>query len=200
MVANQSKHTVRFSDLAWEKETPQFPLAWQIGQYLQRYMDRYLSNHKGFTLITGHKVVKTRQVEQTWEVDVASDGITSTERFDKVIVATGFFGKPIIPDCVSGKDHTIPVIHSSAYRNLKGLLGQGRPGGGKILVVGGQMSGVEIAGTIGVHLSSAVHSPEQHDIPDIENYKIHHVVQRPIWVFPLFTTPEVGAASSASDS
>jgi cation diffusion facilitator CzcD-associated flavoprotein CzcO len=191
MVANQSKHTVRFSDLTWQKDVPQFPLAWQVGEYLQRYMDRYLTNHDGFKLRTSHKVTAARQVEEIWEVDVTSDGNTDTERFDKIIIATGFFGKPLMPACLSGNDHKVPVIHSSRYRDLQGLLGQGRQGGGKILIVGGQMSGVEIAGTIGVHLSSAINSPEPFAVPDIDRYTIHHIVQRPIWVFPLFNTPEV---------
>jgi hypothetical protein len=106
-------------------------------------------------------------------------------------VATGFFGKPIVPSCLSGKGHKVPVIHSSAYRDLKGLLGNDGHGGRKILIVGGQMSGVEIAGTIGVHLSSAINSPDTCDIPDIESYSIHHVIQRPTWIYPLYNTPEV---------
>lgn len=187
---------MHFSDLSWEKDAPQFPLAWQIGQYLQRYMDRYLTGHEAFSLQTAHKVTATRQVEQAWEVDFLSDGKIATQKFDKVVVATGFFGKPLTPAGLSGNEHKVPVIHSSQYRDLKGLLGKGRAGGGKILVVGGQMSGVEIAGTIGVHLSSAVNSPEAFDVPDIDKYTIHHVVQRPIWVFPLYSTPEVSPLST----
>jgi hypothetical protein len=57
--------------------------------------------------------------------------------------------------------------------------------------VGGQMSGVEIAGTIASHLSSAAHSPSQSGIPNIGEYSIHHVIQRPVWVMPLHLTPNV---------
>ncbi|KAH8173544.1 flavin-binding monooxygenase-like domain-containing protein [Sarocladium implicatum] len=193
MVANQSRHTVRFSDLAWEKEAPQFPLAWQVGQYLQRYLDRYLTSHDDFTLRTGCRVQATRQLGDLWEVESSTDGTTKTDHYDHVVVATGFFGKPIVPSCLSGKGHKVPVIHSSAYRDLKGLLGNDGHGGRKILIVGGQMSGVEIAGTIGVHLSSAINSPDTCDIPDIESYSIHHVIQRPTWIYPLYNTPEAGA-------
>ena len=191
MVANQSKHTVRFSDLAWEKDAPQFPLAWQVGQYLQRYLDQYLTSHDDFTLRTGCRVEATREAGGAWEVEASIDGQTKTEHYDHVVVATGFFGKPIIPSCLSEKDFAVPVIHSSSYRDLKSLLDKARRGGGKILVVGGQMSGVEIAGTIVVHLSSAINSPDACDIPDIDKYSIHHVIQRPTWIYPLFNTPEV---------
>ncbi len=52
------------------------------------------------------------------------------------------------------------------------------------------MSGVEIAGTIASHLSSAQHSPGSPPI-NAESYSIHHLIQRPIWVFPLATSPKV---------
>jgi hypothetical protein len=60
-------------------------------------------------------------------------------------------------------------------------------------VVGGQMSGVEIAGTIASHLSSAAHSPSHSPIADIAGYSIHHLIQHPVWVFPLHLTPKVCA-------
>jgi NADH dehydrogenase FAD-containing subunit len=86
----------------------------------------------------------------------------------------------------------VPVIHSSKYRNLQSILGQGTKIGGKILVVGGQMSGVEIAGTIATHLSSAANSPVPSAVTKVEDYKVHHLVQQPAWVFPLYTSPMVG--------
>jgi hypothetical protein len=55
------------------------------------------------------------------------------------------------------------------------------------------MSGVEIAGTVASHLSSAANSPSQSPITDPEQYSIHHVIQRPVWVFPLHTSPNVRA-------
>jgi cation diffusion facilitator CzcD-associated flavoprotein CzcO len=196
MVANQSKHSVHFSDMAWEKDAPQMPPAWMVGRYLQRYFDRYLAGHDAFDVQLGTRIVKADKDSSRasgWEVLAESSNGQATRRFDYLIVASGFFGKPIMPEGLA-KPSSVPVIHSSQYRDLKTLLGSNpRPGGGKILIVGGQMSGVEIAGTIGSHLSSAVNSPEQSEIPDIDNYSIHHVIQRPIWVFPLHTSPEVNA-------
>lgn len=193
MVANQSKHTMHFSDQVWDDDAPQFPLAWMVGKYLARYTDRYLKGHTGFDLRLDSRVVKATPREggfKGWDVVVQANGVEETRVFDHVVVAAGFFGKPIIPKQLQGT-HDVPVIHSSAYRDLEGLLGQARLGGGKILIVGGQMSGVEIAGTIAAHLSSAANSPEKSKIKDVENYSIHHVVQRPTWVLPLFTSPEV---------
>lgn len=193
MVANQSKHTVQFSEHAWGGDAPQFPLAWQVGEYLQGYLDRYLTPRDDFALKLKTKVTSAVPKEagrQGWDVISSSEGTDEKSEFDYVVVASGFFGEPIIPESLNGSSE-IPTVHSSAYRDLKSLLGKGRAGGGRILVVGGQMSGVEIAGTIASHLSAAANAPQDSDIQDIDKYTVHHVIQRPIWVFPLFTSPEV---------
>jgi hypothetical protein len=66
-------------------------------------------------------------------------------------------------------------------------------------VVGGQMSGVEIAGTIATHLSSAANSPGPSCIPEPGSYSVHHVIQRPVWVFPLHTSPNVCSPPALGD-
>lgn len=187
MVTNQSKHTVQFSDLAWEDGTPQTPKAWQVGQYLDRYSRRY----GGADIRLGYEVVRTElQDSGTWEVETKSDHGAQTSVFDYLLITTGFFGKPVWPEYVP-QATSFPIVHSSKYRDLSSLLKKGTDQGGKILVVGGQMSGVEIAGTIATHLSSATHAPGEKVIDKPESYCVHHVVHRPSWVFPLFTSARV---------
>ncbi|KAK8138526.1 dimethylaniline monooxygenase 4 [Apiospora sp. TS-2023a] len=191
MVANQSKHTVQFSDLAWDDNVPQMPKAWQVGQYLQRYSEKY----GGADVKLGHKVVRTElQHDGAWKVETESEEGPQAHLFDHLLVTTGFFGKPIWPDYLP-KEAEIPIVHSSKYRDLQGLLAGGNRKGRKILVVGGQMSGIEIAGTIATHLSSAVHSPGEKSIENPEKYSIQHISQRPCWVFPLFTSAQPTAAA-----
>ena len=195
MVANQSKHTVQFSDFAWDNSIPQMPRAWQVGQYLERYLARF----SGADLKLGHRVVHTDlKQDGTWTVETESDNGKTSSEFDYLLVATGFFGQPMWPSNMP-KTASVPIVHSSKYRSLKELLSGGKPEGGKILIVGGQMSGVEIAGTIGTHLSSARHSPGEKSIRGAENYSIHHVAHRPSWVFPLFTSPKVRQIAAAFD-
>ncbi|POS72509.1 hypothetical protein DHEL01_v209100 [Diaporthe helianthi] len=203
MVLNQSRNTVQFSDLAWDSRAPQFPRAWQVGRYLKRYLRRYCDFEEDlFRLRLGCKVEKTLPLDQEsgrrWRVTARSeDGVVDEAEFDYLVIASGFFGKPAMPQASGLREaHGIPVVHSSQYRDLETLLPGMTGGGGKILVVGGQMSGVEIAGTIASHLSSAVNSPGPKRIPQVENYKIHHIIQRPTWVFPLYTSPV--AASPAA--
>ncbi|KAI2463085.1 FAD/NAD(P)-binding domain-containing protein [Annulohypoxylon bovei var. microspora] len=191
MATNQSKHTVQFSDLAWRDSDPQFPRAWQVGQYLERYLDEY----GGANIRLGHKVVKADlQSDGSWIIDTGSSRVSKIYKFDYLLITTGFFGRPIWPEHVP-READVPIIHSSKYRDLKGLLEKSNRRGGKILVIGGQMSGVEIAATIATHLSSAIHSPGEKIIEEPDKYSIHHVVNRPSWVFPLFTSPK--PASSA---
>jgi cation diffusion facilitator CzcD-associated flavoprotein CzcO len=113
------------------------------------------------------------------------------ETFDYLLIASGFFGKPSFPAVGLGEECAAPVLHSSQYRELPSLLGKTGSSGGKIVVVGGQMSGVEIAGTIASHLSSAVHSPEPGPVSNPDKYTIQHIIPQPVWVFPLHTSPKV---------
>ncbi|KAK3393351.1 hypothetical protein B0H63DRAFT_458031 [Podospora didyma] len=208
MIANQSKHTVQFSDLAWEEDgVPEMPRAWQVGRYLERYLERYC---EGATLHLGTRVEKTELLLRKmrpgdpasgarWWVRSrsADNGEVEEQTFDYLLVASGFFGKPAIPaEVASSQLRDVPVMHSSEYRDLAGLLGKANNGkGGKILVVGGQMSGVEIAGTIASHLSSALHSPGPSPILNPEKYSLHHITHKPVWVFPLFTSPKPAASA-----
>ncbi|KAL7628539.1 hypothetical protein AAE478_000054 [Parahypoxylon ruwenzoriense] len=186
MVANQSKHTVQFSDFAWRDSDPEFPRAWQVGQYLERYLNKY----GGSDMRLGHKVVAADlQGDCSWKVHVESSTGSETGVFDYLLITTGFFGHPIWPDYVP-REAEVPIIHSSKYRDIRSLLAKSNRRGGKILVVGGQMSGIEIAATIATHVSSATHSPGEKIIEEPEKYSIHHVIHRPSWVFPLFTSPK----------
>ncbi|KAK1757861.1 hypothetical protein QBC47DRAFT_295955 [Echria macrotheca] len=190
MAANQSKHTVQFSDLAWPDDCPDFPRAWQVGCYLHRYFQTYCQEA---TLNLGRRVEQAEPLTDGspgWRVRTRSgDGDVTEQIFDYLLVASGFFGTPVVPRLASDPP-TVPIVHSSKYRDLPGLLGKSQAPGGKILVVGGQMSGVEIAGTIASHLSTATHSPGTSPIANPEKYSVHHITPNPVWVFPLFTTPK----------
>ncbi|KUI58104.1 Flavin-containing monooxygenase FMO GS-OX-like 6 [Cytospora mali] len=203
MVANQSRNTMQFSDLAWNDDAPQLPRAWHVGRYLQQYLSRYCAfEEERFRLRLGWRVEKTAQVHgdqgRRWKVTARSeDGVVDENEYDYLLIASGFFGAPAIPDVPGLKEmQGIPVVHSSRYRDLETLLPSRDGKGGKILVVGGQMSGVEIAGTIASQLSSAANAPIPNKLLGADKYTVHHIIQRPMWVFPLYTTP--AAASTAA--
>jgi len=186
MCTNQSRHTVSFSDLAWPESTPAFPKAWQVGQYLERYVKTY----QGYEIKKNCKVVKADLKGGKWQVKTQDRSSTEPveHEFDHLIVSTGFFGKAKVPKILEG--FQVPVRHSSQVRNVKDLLtgdGKSPPSPGRnIIVVGGQMSGVEIAASIALQLSSAETTPGDSTVPKASEYYITHIVQNPIWVMPLF--------------
>jgi hypothetical protein len=211
MCTNQSRHTVSFSDLAWpgpnekgiEKHS-QFPKAWEVGQYLERYSRRY---GKEWEIRLGCKVVKAERDGEVWNVHVhvkddeagAGDGegemMVEVHEFDHVIIASGFFGAPKLPSSLSNSSGNVPIWHSSRFRDVRSLITNGgrfkvdSKGSGdekrKIVVVGGQMSGVEVAGNVALQLSDCVHAPGK-EIMDWSDWEVVHIVQKPVWVMPLF--------------
>ncbi|KAI0753278.1 putative pyridine nucleotide-disulfide oxidoreductase [Daedaleopsis nitida] len=188
MVTNQSRHTVHFSDLAWEADTPHLPKGWMVGQYLEQYKRRWLSDAE---IVLGKEVVRTERAGTGWKVVVSGGGSQEENKFDHLVVASGFFGEPRVDkQIVEGA--TVPVAHSSAYRDLKSLLGDEPCKGSKLLVVGGQMSGFEIAGTAATHIATVRNTP---DAPKVlskgpESLTVHHLIQRPVWVMPLHLTAQ----------
>jgi cation diffusion facilitator CzcD-associated flavoprotein CzcO len=63
MCVNQSRHTVSFSDLAWEEGKASFPKAWEVGEYLERYREKY-----GVSVRLRTRVVGTEMVGEGWRV------------------------------------------------------------------------------------------------------------------------------------
>jgi cation diffusion facilitator CzcD-associated flavoprotein CzcO len=194
--------------MTWPESSPSHPKAWQVGQYLKSYV----SKCDGIDIRTSREVVKAFRPQETpssidkrWAVEVESTSthnsqptpITEkseqsreTHYFDHLIVASGFFGKPKLPSNLPSPDeHSVPILHSTQFRSIKDLLtvteGKALPGD-KILVVGGSMSGVEVAASIAVQLSAEAHALKPSQINDVSKYRIHHVTHRPFWVLPLF--------------
>ncbi|KAK6347867.1 hypothetical protein TWF718_005687 [Orbilia javanica] len=198
MIANQSRHTMRFSDFAWSDDAPQIPRAFQVGGYLESYRQRYCQEA---TLRLACRVEKADLVSDssnkpgyTWHVRTQSKENGAEEHtFDYLVIASGYFGEPAFPANFEHTKYEIPVVHSSKYRDLEQLLGDPKGKSGKILVVGGQFSGVEIAGTIATHVSDAINAPgpRRNDFIDQNSQKskfsVHHLVQRPTWILPLVT-------------
>ena len=204
MCTNQSRHTNSFSDLAWPETDPQFPKAWQVGEYLERYIKTY----PGYDMRTRCKVLKAEHANGKWKVHIEDRGSAVPTpqllEFDHLIVATGFFGKAKIPRVLDQLQ--VPVWHSSQLRDVTSLLSDNgkfsvKPGR-RIVVVGGQMSGVEIAANIAHQLSSATHSVTESLIPRSSEYTITHVVQSPFWVMPFLfpKNPVVEVIESGKES
>jgi cation diffusion facilitator CzcD-associated flavoprotein CzcO len=202
MCTNQSMHTVSFSDHTWPEGTRAFPKAWEVGGYLQQYIKAY----DGYRIRLGCKVVKANRRDGAWEVQIHDKQSSSLEvlSFDYVVVATGFFGKPRIPPVL--ERFPAPVWHSSSLRGVQDLLeSASQPSLSprrNIVVVGGQMSGVEVAGRVALQLSSEINSPDAKLIPNANLYSLIHIIQQPIWIMtPFFPNdPSTPGATPGQDT
>jgi putative flavoprotein involved in K+ transport len=107
-----------------------YPTARETADYLESYAARF-----DLPVRTGMAVSRLAKDRDRYVVECGE------RRFgaDRVVVATGFYGKPSVPDFASGLDPRIVQLHSSEYRNPSQL----RPGG--VLLVGAGNSGADIA-------------------------------------------------------
>ena len=86
----------------------------------------------------------------------------------QVVVASGFYGKPSVPDFASELDPRIVQMHSSEYRSPSQL----RPGG--VLLVGAGNSGADIAMEVSKSHETWLSGPDKGQVP----VRIEHPLRR----------------------
>lgn len=110
MTTNLSKYFVSFSDFPWSISTPLFPTTEQVCQYLHDYVEKF--NLKQY-LKCSCKVTWVTQVENNkWLVKwlCLNDNKTCFDIFDCVILATGLYSSPYIPQ-LNNKNEFKGQIH-----------------------------------------------------------------------------------------
>ncbi|KAL4964575.1 uncharacterized protein BDV14DRAFT_76307 [Aspergillus stella-maris] len=214
MRTNLSRFSVAFSDLSWETalgvdpdgaggQVPTFPCAWEVRKYLEKYAEVYIP---GDCLKLGARVLhvlrkgdrNTRFAPGRWEVAWVGDrddkssihgfkgpGVQK-DTFDFLIVASGHFGTPHIPR-IPGLEHCPNAIHSSDLQSpddIDCLLTKSSRQG-KLVVIGGSLSGVEAATSLALHLSSQNH--KSGSPASAQNaYEVVHIAPGPFWVLPKY--------------
>lgn len=202
MRTNLSRFTVSFSDHAWTnvsegeegKEEDMFPQAWKVGEYLKSYANRFLPRE---SLRLSCRVTRTQRnqgdentpTSRKWTVEWIDqrhfDGEKHlSESFDYLVVASGYFSRHFIPSITGlGQFPKDRIMHSSTLRsNSQILTSLGEGGDGKILVVGGSMSGAEAAASIALDLSSS----NTAGLKPNSKPAIHHITTRPFWAVPTY--------------
>jgi cation diffusion facilitator CzcD-associated flavoprotein CzcO len=125
---NTSKQKTAFSDLPFADALPDHPGRDDVLAYLECYAD--VTGVRG-RIRFGHAVTAVRPRGGGWTVD--------GEPFDAVVVASGLFGRAVVPE-LAGRDRFAgPVLHSAAYRDPAPFAGQ------DVVVVGAGSSGADIA-------------------------------------------------------
>jgi putative flavoprotein involved in K+ transport len=112
-----------------------YPTARETADYLEAYAARF-----GLPVRTGTAVTRLAKDGNRYAVECGELRFEA----DRVVVATGFYGKPSVPDFASELDPRIVQMHSSEYRDPSQL----RPGG--VLLVGAGNSGADIGMEVSV--------------------------------------------------
>ena len=138
MRTNTARLMTRFSDLDYPDGTAIFPRNGEVRNYLQIYAEFFglLDDAQFSTRVTG-----LAQVDDSYVVTTLRDGVERTETFARVVVASGPYNDPAIPD-VPGLDAftgTCGVIHAFDYDDPDRYRGK------HVLVAGGNISSLEIA-------------------------------------------------------
>ncbi len=139
MFTNTSRVMTRFSDLEWSRATKMFPRNDEVLAYLASYAQKFgISEH----IRLEHAVSRIESAVRGWAVSFNTpDGGAETEIFSYVIVASGRYTSPRMPDlrglesfCGAGG-----IEHTFHFRDARRYNGQ------RVLVAGCAISAVEIA-------------------------------------------------------
>jgi hypothetical protein len=196
MRTNLSRFTVAFSDLAWSsvdlshpnsgaassQTPPTFPKAWQVGRYLAKYAQGFGVDTN---VVYNKRIAHARPLDdfKRWEI-TSIDNLTqqyNTHTFDYLVVASGFFDRPMRSFDPSLNHDSKNIQHSSLFRNLETLTNKA----GKIVVIGGGISGSEAAAQAALQISNAKHSPGATKSVHA-NSTVYHVINRPFYCLPRY--------------
>ncbi|OAL06461.1 hypothetical protein IQ06DRAFT_339 [Phaeosphaeriaceae sp. SRC1lsM3a] len=208
MRTNLSRFTVAFSDLAWSSvdlstpentssspsTPPMFPKAWQVGQYLAKYAQKFEVDTK---ILYNKRITRANPAEDFshWEVTSIDERSKQqdTQKFDYLVVASGFFDTPSRSLSSFAKTARKNVQHSSQFRTLSALSERA----GKMAVVGGGISGSEAAAQAAFQISSAKYSPGK-EKPIHANSTVYHIINRPFYCLPRYLPQDTAAGSNSA--
>ena len=137
---NTSKRVTALSDFPIPDDWPDFPSRAQFLEYIRDYAEHFnLRPHIRFGVIV--ESVKPEPSGGGWCVASrpASGGPATDERFDAVLVCTGFNSKPNIPPFAGEETFQGQILHSAAYKGPETFAEK------RVLVVGASSSASDLA-------------------------------------------------------
>ena len=162
MRTNQSKFSTALPDFSWPGDAPLFPSQNHVYAHLLNYVRQNLPID--VVRLNTH-VTDVRRESSYWMVEYRTeDNQISSESFDFVIVASGFFHQAHLPENITGLSHFPGKwMHSSDYRSPEQVRDK------RVILVGASLSAGEIAADMA---TSAAH--------------IIHIVSRNFWSLPRY--------------
>lgn len=136
-----------FADRLFPNDSPLYPSREVVSTYLEEYAREVRHLIKFHTQVQDVHFVGSEQ-KDSWKVTFTDlcTGDTSSEIFDAVVVCSGHYDLPYIPDVpgISQWDQAYPktISHSKLYRSPDRFSGK------KVIIVGNSASGMDIANQI----------------------------------------------------
>jgi dimethylaniline monooxygenase (N-oxide forming) len=157
MRTNTSRLMTAFSDLSHRDDTPIYPSNQQMHAYLQAYAEHFeLGSH--LRLRTRVMRIAREPSTDSWRVTYSTeDGTVQSETFGHVVIASGRFHKPRIPDLpgLASFAGSGGVSHTFGYRGPEAHHGT------STLVAGGNISALEIASDLAMQGAATVISSQR---------------------------------------
>jgi len=157
MRTNTSRMMTAFSDFAHRDDAPTYASNQEMHAYLKAYAQHFeLDAH--LRLRTCVTRIERKPSSGLWRVTFRSEGGTvQSESFDRVVVASGRYHKPRIPDVpglesfsgAGGISHTFEYRGPERYRSMN------------VVVAGGSISALEIASDLAMQSSVSVISTQR---------------------------------------
>jgi putative flavoprotein involved in K+ transport len=142
-------HTIRpLSGLAHfpiPRHLPRYLSRNQLVAYLRDYARRF-----DLKIIGGCAARKVRMASDRPRPAWVVESDCGTWRCRVVVIATGHYGIPVVPDWPGRAEYRGPLIHSLEYRNGRAYAGK------RVLVIGAGNSGTEIAADLAEHGAALV--------------------------------------------
>ena len=143
-----------------------FPTARETADYLEAYAERF-----ELPVRSGWKVDRLSGGDGRYVIECGSRRLTAAS----VVVATGFYGTPNVPEFAAELDPRIVNMHSSEYRRPSQL----RPG--PILLVGAGNSGADIAVEVAPAYRTWLSGPDKGQISAPIGSRRHRLAMPLIW-------------------
>lgn len=167
---NLPKPTMELRGFPLPDYLPSFPSWKNIYEYLQNYA-KYFELEKHIRFL--HNVLKVRRQGDVWIVkhEHVITGQQYEEEYDYVIVATGHFTKPNMPNFEGEDRFKGTIIHSHDYREPDPFKGR------RVLIVGAGPSGMDIALDVAEVSKSLIHS--HHSRVNFQTPFPRHYIRKP---------------------
>jgi len=146
---NSSKYLTAFSDMLFREDAELYPSHAVVKRYLEDYREIFgLSPYiKLNTTITRLEYLAGKGYELTYSTGANGAG---SALFDRVIVASGRFNKPFMPQIAGLDRFTGKVWHAFNYRRNNDFSGR------RVLVVGNRVTGSDLAADLSLNESVTV--------------------------------------------